>query len=96
MSEFFVRIDSDQPACADILPILRVAASANFLVSIFTEIVYRHFVTVTPVAINFTVAANAVADAHSIANVASMLLAAPDACQAETFTIPLTLTGSQS
>ena len=40
--------------------------------------------------------ANATSGAQSIANVVSMGSTAPDGCQGVTFTIALTLTGSQS
>jgi hypothetical protein len=42
------------------------------------------------------VAANASNVANTIANVVTMVSGAPDGCQGVTFTIPLTLTGSQS
>jgi len=53
-------------------------------------------VTVAAGAINIVVAANASNDGHSIPDVVTMIAGAPDACQGETFTIALTLTGTQS
>ena len=46
--------------------------------------------------LSLAVAANATSPAQSIANVVSMSAAAPDGCQGVTFTIALTLTGSQA
>jgi hypothetical protein len=45
--------------------------------------------------LNIPVAANSTASGQSIANVVTMLSTAPDGCQGVTFTIGLTLTGSQ-
>lgn len=45
--------------------------------------------------LSLPVAANATSGAQSIANVVSMAAGAPDGCQGVTFTIALTLTGSQ-
>lgn len=45
--------------------------------------------------LSLTVAANATSTSQSIADVVSMGSAAPDGCQGVTFTIALTLTGSQ-
>lgn len=45
--------------------------------------------------LNIPVAANATATGQTIANVVSMASTAPDACQGVTFTINMTLTGSQ-
>lgn len=45
--------------------------------------------------LNIPVAANSTASGQSIANVVTMASTAPDACQGVTFTINLTLTGSQ-
>lgn len=45
--------------------------------------------------LTLAVAANATSGTLSIADVVSMTAAAPDGCQGVTFTIPLTLTGSQ-
>jgi hypothetical protein len=47
-------------------------------------------------AINFVVAADADDEAHSIANVVSMSGSAPTGCQNKTFTITLSLSGTQS
>lgn len=47
-------------------------------------------------AISIAIAGNASAAAHSIADVVSMAGAAPDGCQGKTFTIALTLTGTQT
>ena len=46
--------------------------------------------------LSLPVGANATSAAQSIANVVSMQASAPDGCQGVTFTIALTLTGSQS
>ena len=46
--------------------------------------------------LSLPVGANATSAAQSIANVVSMQSTAPDGCQGVTFTIALTLTGSQS
>lgn len=46
--------------------------------------------------LSLPVAANATSGAQSISNVVTMAPAAPDGCQGVTFTIALTLTGSQS
>lgn len=53
-------------------------------------------VTVTPVAINISVLADVINDAHSIPDVVTMVAGAPDACQGVTFTIVLHLVGSQT
>jgi hypothetical protein len=54
-------------------------------------------VTVTgATGLSLSVGANSTSAALSIANVVSMALAAPNGCQGVSFTIPLTLTGSQS
>jgi len=45
--------------------------------------------------LSLTVAANSTSAQLSVADVASMALAAPDGCQNLTFDVPLTLTGSQ-
>ncbi len=45
--------------------------------------------------LSLTVGANATSSPQSIAGVVSMALAAPDGCQAKTFTVALTLAGSQ-
>ena len=53
-------------------------------------------VTVTgATGLTLTVGAGATLTGQSIANVVSMAAAAPDGCQNVTFTIPLTLTGTQ-
>lgn len=46
--------------------------------------------------LSLPVAANTTSGAQSIANVVTMAAGAPDGCQGVTFTIALTLTGSQS
>jgi hypothetical protein len=46
--------------------------------------------------LNLPVAANTTSPVLSIANVVHMAAGATDGCQGKTFTIPLTLTGSQS
>ena len=46
--------------------------------------------------LSLPVGANATSGAQSISNVVTMAAAAPDGCQGVTFTIALTLTGSQS
>lgn len=46
--------------------------------------------------LSLAVGANATSAAQSIANVVSMQSSAPDGCQGVTFTVALTLTGSQS
>ncbi|MBI4884193.1 MAG: hypothetical protein HY826_09080 [Actinobacteria bacterium] len=45
--------------------------------------------------LSLTVAANATSTAQSVADVVSMVSTAPDGCQGVTFTIALSLTGSQ-
>ena len=54
-------------------------------------------VTIDPSAsgLSLTVAANSTSATLSIANVVNMAFAAPDGCQGKTFSIALTLTGSQ-
>jgi hypothetical protein len=46
--------------------------------------------------LSLTVGANTTSATQSIANVVTMAVGAPDACQGVTFTIPVTLTGSQA
>jgi hypothetical protein len=47
-------------------------------------------------AISVAIAANAVNEPHTIADVVTMAAGAPDGCQNKSFTITLTLSGSQS
>ena len=53
-------------------------------------------VTVANATVSVAVAAGATNAAKSIADVVTMVSGAPDGCQGVTFTIPLTLTGSQN
>jgi hypothetical protein len=53
-------------------------------------------VTVSSATVNLAVAAGASNVSQSIADVVTMVSGAPNGCQGVTFTIPLTLTGSQS
>lgn len=49
----------------------------------------------TPTGLSIPVAANATNVAVTVPNIVTMILAAPDACQGVTFTIAVTLTGTQ-
>jgi hypothetical protein len=53
-------------------------------------------VTVSSATVSIAVPAGATNASKSIADVVTMISGAPDGCQGVTFTIPLTLTGSQS
>lgn len=50
----------------------------------------------TPTGLSIPVAANATNVAVTVPNIVTMILAAPDACQGVTFTIAVTLTGTQA